>query len=70
MARVKVDAHKCSYCEGLVKVVIGEKFEMLLSIEEAVSLMQGLGSQLGLPDGSNGKAQHKREVNNVQRHHP
>lgn len=61
MARVTVDAHKCNDCEGNIKVTIGDKFEMVLTVAEAVSLMQGLGGQLGVPDGGNGKAQHSME---------
>ena len=67
MARVKVDAHKCQDCEGLVMVKIGDKYQMVLDVAEAVSLMQGLGSQLGIPEGSNGKAQHIRRLEEESR---
>lgn len=62
MARVKVNAHKCPDCEGLVMIKIGDKYEMVLNVAEAVSLMQGLGSQLGIPEGSNGRAQHIKRL--------
>ena len=66
MARVIVDAHSCPDCDGLVKVNIGDKFEMVLSVDEAVALMQGLGGQLGIPAGSNGKAKHVKKITEVR----
>jgi len=43
-------------------IKIGDKYEMVLNVAEAVSLMQGLGSQLGIPEGSNGRAQHIKRL--------
>lgn len=62
MAKVKVDAHKCEECDGVIRVEIGEKYRMVLTVQEAVHLLQGLGAQMGPGEPTNGKAKHSTAV--------